>query len=178
MSVASGAVVISLLIVSVFHFIYRADDVIGATIADDVKQLANIFDRINKQCGILGFDNQQNPINFLNVGSFAGSEVGSMNLAYPDKWQGPYLKDNLAVQSIEYMIVKTTHGYFITPGNGIQLPTGRTVGKDLVLDEEADIPALMASKKGLLFKGRPLAAPIAIYTGANDSFADAWRMSN
>lgn len=159
--IAAGVIIIALFIVSFMSFVYRADIGTGVTIADDVKKLSVIFDRINTKCVILGFDEQQNVINFLTIEKFVGSEVGSMNLAYPDKWEGPYVGNNLELQGKEYMIVKTKQGYFITPGNGVKLPNGAVIGKDLILDENADIEGLIAQRK-LSFRGRALAVRIDI----------------
>ena len=64
------------------------------------------------------------------VKSFEGSEVGSLNLAYPKKWQGPYLGDNPTFQGKAYQIIRTKNGYFVTPGDGIMLPNGLVIGRD------------------------------------------------
>ena len=71
-------------------------------IAQEVVQLRDIFHRIHKTCVIIDFDEQKNHINFLNVEKFTGSEVGPMNLAHPEKWEGPYLerKSNNAAYSV------------------------------------------------------------------------------
>ncbi len=153
----AGVVVAGLVIVSVINFIYRSDYLTGSVIAEDVKKLEAIFVKIHKDCIILSFDYQQNPINFLNVEKFTGSEVGSMNLARPENWKGPYVDDNPTVQGKEYMVVRTKQGHFITPGNGVKLPSGRTIGKDLVLNEDADIDYMMRRRSELYFKGRQLA---------------------
>lgn len=173
-SIAAGGIIIGLFAVSIMTFMYRAQYASGTTIAEDVKKLATIFDQINKTCTIIDFDHQQNVINFLNVGTFTGSEIGPMNLAYPTKWQGPYVGDNLEIQGKEYMVVRTKNGYFITPGNGVKLPNDAIVGKDIILDENADIQAMMINKKQLYFQGRPLAAKITL--PHSQPFADAWRM--
>lgn len=159
--VATGIVVIALFVVSMVNFVYRADIETGTLIADDIKKLSVIFDRINSKCVILGFDEQQNIINFLTVEKFVGSEVGSMNLAYPDKWEGPYIGDNPTMQGKEYMIVRTKQGYFITPGNGVKLPNGAIIGQNIVLDENADIEGLMANRT-LYYRGRVLAARVTM----------------
>jgi hypothetical protein len=177
-SIAMGAVIAGLLVVSVMNFVYRADFDTGAMMADDIKKLARIFDEINKTAGIVSFDHQQNVINFLTIGSFTGSEVGSMNLAYPAKWKGHYVKDNPEIQGKEYMVVRTKKGYFITPGNEVKLPNGAIIGQTLILDENADIQAMMADRNKLYFHGRVLAAPITIRGSNNGQFADAWRMEN
>lgn len=128
----------------------------------DILKLARIFERINKTCVILEFDYQKNPINFLNVKSFIGSEVGPMNLAYPDRWEGPYLSKNPTIQSIEYQIVRTRKGYFITPGQGVMLPNRKVIGKDIIFDERSDIQAMLKDAQFLNIRGRSLAMQIHI----------------
>ncbi len=130
----------------------------------DLKKLAEIFEKIDGQCGILGFDYQKNVINFLNVRSFDGSEVGSMNLKHADKWQGPYVREAPRIQGREYLIVRTKKGYFITPGEHVKLPNGKKVGDDIKLDLDADIAAMMKDEASLCFKGKALAIPVAIGT--------------
>ncbi|MFC1841987.1 hypothetical protein ACFLYA_02865, partial [Candidatus Dependentiae bacterium] len=75
-------------------------------------------------------------------------------------------KDNPTIQDQEYQIVRTKKGYFITPGDGIKLSNGKVIGKDIILDENADIQKMMADEKFLNFKGEALAAPLPV--GASD----------
>lgn len=157
-------IIILLVVLSVTNFFTSSELLTGRLIANDVKKLQEIFNRIHATCHIVGFDNQKNSINFLNVGSFVSSEVGSMNLAYPDKWEGPYVADNFELQGKEYMIVQTNAGYFITPGEGVKLPNGKTIGTDIKLDLDTDIMALMHDKEGLYYKGLPLAAQMVDIT--------------
>ena len=137
---------------------------VGHYIAQDVSRLSTIFEDINNTAGILGFDRQKNEINFLNIkkDGFVGSELGSMNLMYPAKWQGPYENEMPRIQEEDYMIVHTKKGYFITPGEGVQLPNGMVIGDDIILDEDADIEHMMHNEDLLSYDGRPLAAKITI----------------
>lgn len=128
-------------------------------ISGDIQQLVTIFKRIHSDCKIIDFDYQKNRINFLNVISFMGSEVGPMNLSHPENWQGPYLEDNPTIQEKEYIIVDTNKGYFITPDDGVVLPNGKTIGKDIILDKESDI-AKMIEDGVFDYKGNVLAAPL------------------
>lgn len=146
-----------------FHQVRTGQDQI---ISREVVQLVEIMKRIDKKCKIIDFDFQKNPINFLTVVAFKSSEVGSMNLTYPDQWEGPYMKDNPTIQKKEYQIVETKKGYFITPGDGVRLGNGKIVGKDIILDEDADIAAMMQDENVFLFKGRALAAPLSVGSSA------------
>jgi len=150
--------------VSLYKMFYNIKITSDVIIVQEVKELVEIFKRIDKECKIINFDYQKNNINFLNVEKFEGSEVGPMNLTYPQNWKGPYLKDNPTIQNKEYQIVRTKKGYFITPGDGVTLSNGKVVGKDIVLDENADIQKMMADEKALNFKGKALAAPLNIGT--------------
>ena len=150
--------------VAIFRMIYQVRVSSDQIITQEVLQLVEIFERIDKKCKIIDFDYQKNRIDFLTVkkDGFVSSELGSMNLTYPDQWEGPYVNDNPTIQGKHYLIVRTKKGYFITPGEGVALASGKVVGKDIKLDEDADIPALMADPEGLQFKGRALAAPLPV----------------
>jgi hypothetical protein len=149
-------------------FTFKRD--MGDLIAHDVAQLAQVLKKINDDCYILSVHGQKNPINFLNIkkGGFSGSQVGPLNLARPAKWQGPYEGHTLEIQDIPYLLVKTKKGYFISPGLGVKLPNGKIIGKDIILDENADINELISS--GLTYNSKPLVASVQI--GA-DAFAPA-----
>ena len=126
--------------------------------------------RIHKTCVIIDFDAQKNPINFLNVEKFTGSEVGPMNLVHPEKWEGPYLKENPTMFHIAYQVVSTKKGYFVTPGDGVTLPNKKVIGKDIILDQKANIDAMMANPQELMYKDRPLAARLELGSPANIQF--------
>lgn len=174
-SIGTGGVILGLLVVTFVNYFYRSDVVSSTIITQEVKRLTDIFQKIHEDCTISGFDNQQNIINFLNVGTFTGSEVGPMNLARPDKWQGPYLDENPTIQSKEFMVVKTDSGLFITPGNGVRLPNGKVVGKDVVLSKDADIAAMMQDSNALRFKDRALAQKLILSSSRINAALDALR---
>lgn len=148
--------------VSLFQMFYDVKISSDIVIVQEVKELVEIFKRIDKKCKIIDFDYQKNPINFLNVQKFTGSEVGPMNLTYPKNWEGPYCEDNPVVQGKEYQIVRTKKGHFITPGEGVKLSNGKVIGKDIILDEDADITKMMTDEKFLNFEGKALAAPLPV----------------
>lgn len=149
-------------IIAIFNTFVSTKEYEVDIIEHDVARLADAFKQIEKDCKIISFESQKNSINFLNVKSFVGSQVGPINLKHPDLWKGPYLGRNPSMQSIEYLLVRTKKGYFITPGVGVKLPNGKVVGVDIKLDEGADIEAMMKDEKQLGYKGKALAAPLAI----------------
>jgi len=155
-------VIAILLGIAIYNLKMTAKKNTGQLIANDIAHLTQIFKKINDDCYILKIEGQQNTINFLNVkkDGFVGSQVGPLNLAYPEKWQGPYEKKIFEVQDTQYVLVRTKKGYFITPGIGVKLPNGKIIGKDLKLDENTDIQKLVNSD--LSFNGKPLAAQIYI----------------
>ena len=156
--------------ISFMDTLYRAKDDAGMMIAADVIQLRDVFHRIHKTCGIIDFDAQINPINFLNVASFVGSEIGPVNLVHPEKWEGPYLKVNPTLYHIAYQVVSTKKGYFVTPGNGVTLPNKKVIGKDIILDQKADINAMMTNPEALMYKNKALAARLELGTPTNIQF--------
>jgi hypothetical protein len=169
---ATAIIVIGLIVIALMRLIsLRASD--GNKIADDIAQLDSIFNHINQTSGILGFEEQQNPINFLTVSTFTGAQVGSMKLAYPDKWEGPYVEHTPQVQDKEYMVVQAKDGYFITPGNGVLLPNGKVVGKDVMLTTNISVVPMVEQGGNLSFQDRPLAAPMKLcIKGENVNIAD------
>lgn len=160
--IITGSIVLILVIITALNYYYRPKTYLAELIVKDISTLQDIFKKIDDRCKILGFDYQINPINFLNVGTFKSSEIGPMNLTYPTQWQGPYVSENPRVQGKEYQIVKTRKGLFITPGQGVDLPNGKTIGRDIILDENADINAMMNNDKALRYDGKALASPLAV----------------
>lgn len=129
-------------------------------VADTVSQLAAIFEEIDRTAGILNFEHQANFIDFLNVGSFVGSEVGSLNLKNAAGWKGPYLKDNPTLQEKYYQVVVTKQGFFVVPGPGVKLGNGKVIGTDIVFDAETDMQAFLKPGSDLYAQGKPLVAKI------------------
>jgi hypothetical protein len=157
----AALVIAGLIGVSIFHVIYRPRYIASTMIAHEVKQLQNIFKKINQDCGIISFDSQKNNINFLNVKDFVGSEVGPMNLARPQGWQGPYVKDNPTIQGKEYQVVNTNNGYYIAPGDGVVLANGKEIGKDILLDKQSDIDFITRKDGPLMHQGAALAVKLS-----------------
>ena len=149
-----------LFVASMFMYWYQVRIDTNELISQQVMQLQQIFKKIDDAAGIVDFDHQKSYIDFLNVGSFSGSEVGAMNLRNPKKWQGPYLKENPTIQEQNYQIVRTKKGFFIVPGDGVVLSNGKIIGKDIIFDENADIPAMMSDPTMLNFQNKALAAPL------------------
>lgn len=160
----SATVLAGLISVSMIVFFKQAQQETDLIVAEHIKKLSVIFSRIDATCGIHGFDHQRNFIDFLNVISFSSSEVGSMNLIDPKKWEGPYVEDNLMVQNRYYEVVNTEKGYFIVPGEDVVLNNGKVIGKDIAIGYHSDIPALIDTKGQLRSEDdQPLAT--AIVTG-------------
>lgn len=162
--VISITVMLGLVAISFAVFFKEARNGTDEIVAHDVKRLAEIFALIDSICRIKDFEHIHNYIDFLTVEAFRGSEIGSMNLVYPDNWEGPYLDDNPTVQEKYYEVLKTKQGYYIVPGQGVRLSNGKTIGADIVLNEFSDIQTMLLRTDKLLSKeGKPLAA--RIYTG-------------
>lgn len=157
--------VLALLIVGAFIFFIRdvriAQD---KTIVEHLDQLTLIFKRIHETAHIVDFEHEQNYIDFLNVKCFSGSSVGSMHLMYPEKWEGPYVESNLEIQGKPYLLLKTRKGYWITPGIGVRLSSGKIIGKDIKINYDTDFEALTAPGQVLSFKNHSLAIPVPVQT--------------
>ncbi len=157
--VAIVGLIFILCAITVINFWQQAKVYTNQIIAEDITVLSTVFNSIHHDCIIIDFQyQQQNYIDFLNVISFEGSEIGTMHLKYPHHWKGPYMRENPTIQGKYYQIVKTNMGFYIVPGNGVQLNNGKIIGKDILLDGKANINAMIQDKGILNFNGQPLAA--------------------
>lgn len=146
----------------IFNFYYSSRITIGNMIVRDVQAVARAIERIHQDCTILSIDYKKNIIDFLNVTTFSGSEVGPLNLLHPDRWRGPYMQDNPTIEGREYILIKTKSGYYVIPADGVRLPNGSVMGKDVVVDTSTDMRAFMRDHDELIFKDKPLVARIDI----------------
>lgn len=134
-------------------------------IVSELKNISIALKKIDKDCSILSVDEDKNNIDFLNVKSFEGSEVGSLNLAYPKKWKGPYLDDNPTFQNKAYQIIRAKDGYFVAPGDGVKLPNGFTIGIDFKLSKDSEISKMLKKGGKLNYKGVPLGIKLKFEIG-------------
>jgi hypothetical protein len=160
-TIIAGLIIAALVATGTYYILNGVRKSTDIIIADHIQMLSSIFTTINTTCGIIDFEHSRNYVDFLNVKSFVGSEVGSMNLENPQHWQGPYVDDNPTIQEKLYVVLKTKNGYYLVPDDGVELRNGAIIGKDLVLDNQTNIELLIQTRGQLNYKGRPLAARIS-----------------
>lgn len=144
---------------------YKGTSDVNSVIIADIAQLAEIIKRVDARCKIIGFSHEKNNIDFLHLSTVPGRQVNALIIDYPEQWQGPYLKRDLKIQGAFYQIVQTRTGYFIVPGQGVRLDSGKIIGRDIMISKETDLGPLM-QHDGLLtdpLTHKPLAAQLAIY---------------
>lgn len=148
-----------------FNYLWQAREDNDIQIAQHIEKLSQIFTQIESCCNITGFRSQKDFIDFLNVSSFEGSQVGPMNLEHPEKWTGPYVKNNLSIEGKLYQVIQYDDKYYIVPGDGVKLANGKVIGETLILNSKSDLPALMSDSNALYsnIAKKPLAAEI-LYT--------------
>lgn len=172
-SIILSGVFLGLFLLTIGYRFYNVKTAQDVMIAEDIQKLGDIFARIHNECKIIDFEHQKNYIDFLTVESFVGSEVGLMNLTYPEKWQGPYINDNPTMQEKYYMIVVTDKGHYIVPGDGgphcaesgnfgVKLANGKIIGRDIEFTSKSDIEAMMRDPQQLLSDAGALAVRIAV----------------
>jgi uncharacterized protein YkvS len=157
-----ASIIVVLLGITVYTFVIRSKHATNESIVKHVEELTGIFEKINKTCGIIDFLHETNYVDFLTVKSFTGSQIGSMNLKYPDKWEGPYIQDNPVIQGKLYQIIKSKDAIIIAPGDGVELSNGKIIGKDIIINQDTDIEKFFADKETVEYKGKPLFARIAM----------------
>lgn len=161
----AGGTILFLFFIAIFHLFYQSKVQVDHLIVAHLKQLEDVFQKIDKKCKILGFSENRSYIDFVTVKEFSGSQIGPMMLMYPENWQGPYVKDNPAVQQKFYEIIKTDRGHYIVPGVGVKLSNDKVIGKDIIIDQSTDIESLLSKDAPLNFEGNPLAIKINISEG-------------
>ncbi len=150
-----------LFVITLVYFFTQARKANVSIMYEHVNKIKGVLSQINNDCTIINVGLDKTYINFLNVKSFSGSEIGSLTLAHPENWKGPYLQDNFAVQGIGYYLLRGEKGYYIVPGDGIILNNGKVLGRDIIIGPKTDIPKLLLEEKELLYQGKPLIANIS-----------------
>lgn len=142
---------------------------LATVIKSDLEQIEKNLAAIDKTCNILSITPERAYIDFLNIEKFSGSMVGCLNLAYPAKWAGPYMRRNPTLRGIFYEIVKTRDGVYIVPGHGVKLPNNMIVGKHFELTYATPIAQMLQPGKQLNYKGEPLARKLKFAIGDWDT---------
>jgi len=165
----STTVLSLLFLLFIFKTFYNRPYYSSVIIKTHLKKINNALNKIDKDCSILSIPGNRVVIDFLTVKKFVGSVVGGINLAYPQKWEGPYEKVNPAIQQNFYQLVKTKEGYFIIPGKGTKLPNGMTLGKDFEINPSTHVSEMTKPGGGLFYKGIVLARKVSFEIGDWDS---------
>lgn len=139
-----------------YTLIYKAPT---SVISEDIQTLKKIFEKIDRDCTIVDFEEKRTVINFLTVERFIGSSVGGMNLRNPRNWKGPYIADNPTIQEKHYSVLSHPQGLFIIPANGVRLSSGAQIGTDIILSDATNIDELLSQGK-LHDEGKPFVAKI------------------
>jgi hypothetical protein len=154
--VIAGLIFIGFFLLALFQYFYTHRSMLSSVISEHIIEMKKHIEKIDKTARILSFEHEYSYIDFLTVKSFAGSEVGTLNLAYPHKWEGPYMSDNPTIQEKYYRIVRSKGDYFIVPGDGVELDYNKVIGKDIVFSENTDIEKLIESGE-LSYQKKPFA---------------------
>lgn len=146
------------------HYKYTPLD-LATLINSDLNRISEKLTEIDKQCSILDFLHDRNYVDFLTVQSFASSEIGGLNLAYPKNWKGPYLQTNPEIEGKLYEIIKAKDGYFIVPGRDVVLPNNKTIGKEVMLTNQTALLDLIRPGGDLHYNGLELARRLNFIIG-------------
>lgn len=164
-ALASGTFLVGIVLVGVWGYFRSAPVYKSGLVHQEVEQVAQLLARIDADCNVLSIRSGCNKIDFLNVISFAGSQVGPLNLMHPKKWRGPYINDNPVFDGKLYELAETIHGYFVVPGLGARLPNGLVMGKDIILRPTTNIPAMVQPGGALHHDGYAFAHKLEFVVG-------------
>ena len=154
-----------LVLLFMIRLFYSRPYSVASVIEDDIKVISLALKRIDKECNILSIEEDYNEINFLTVKSFDTSRVGPLSLAYPKKWNGPYVSVTPTIQDKSYELVKAGDGVFVMPGQGVHLPNGLVVGKDFVVDKNTKVASLLQKGGPLTYKDKQFAMKLVFAVG-------------
>lgn len=115
---------------------------------------AKILHEIDKNCKITKLLGTRNTIDFLNIKEFTGNTVGSIQLADPEKWKGPYLDHVPTYNNVPLVLAHTASGLYIIPGNGTILSDGSIMGNDVVIDIMTDMKNIDTQFPGLITRNK------------------------
>jgi len=163
--ILSAMFLVFVMIVGVYKIAYDRPFFKARLIAFEVDRIARILKEIDEHCNILAIRAEKNPIDFLTVRDFVSSEIGSLNLAYPLQWKGPYLRDNPTIRGRTFEIVKARDGVYVVPGQNVILPNGLIMGLDVVIDLNTNVSGMLGKNGSLTFKGVALAKKLDFAIG-------------
>lgn len=152
----SAGLLIGLLVIFLLRVFSDRSYILVASVKEDIRRLEQVLQAVDADCNILSIQGDRAIIDFLTVEKFTGSMVGPLNLAYPGKWQGPYLSQNPTIQQKFYEIVCGKDGYVLIPGHGVVLPNGLVIGKDIVITPQTLVNPMLAQGGRLNYKGQML----------------------
>jgi hypothetical protein len=168
-AIFSTTVLVGLLAIFLFKTSKDQPIHLSTIIKNDLEQIEKTLSKIDKECNILSILYNNVRVDFLNVEKFSGSTIGCLNLAYPQKWQGPYLPRNPSLQGKFYEIVKAQEGFFLIPGSGVKLPNGLALGKNIKITAKTQMSELIMEGGPLNYKGQALATRLKFKIGDWDA---------
>lgn len=168
-TVFSATLLSVLMLIFVIRIFYNKPYFLASIIKEDLVAIDRCLAKIDKECNILNIRPDNATVDFLTVEKFVGSTVGCLNLAYPERWKGPYLRVNPTVQSRPYQIVHTHEGLFIVPGTGTKLPNGLVIGKDFTCDYRSALTKMLKPGGQLNYKGEVFAIQLKFKVGDWDA---------
>lgn len=124
---------------------------------------ANIIRSIDNDCKIIKLIGNNNPVNFFNIKEFSGNTIGSIQIADPLKWHGPYLDYIPSYNDVPLSLVNTASGLYIVPGNGTLLENGKIMGTDIIIDQNTNMDEIIKNYPELLLENKKiLYAPVNV----------------
>lgn len=165
----SGLVIVAIALYAGYTFFRERTVLSGSIIHRNVSSIVEILRRVDTSCDILSIRSGRNPIDFLQVEKFVGSEIGPLNLAHPDNWEGPYVQDNYIYDSRPFDLVATKRGFYVVPGHGSRLPNGSIMGKDVLLTYRSNIDKFLQPGGSLHFNNQAFAQKLDFVVGDWDA---------
>lgn len=170
--IPARAVSIRIIIFAVFLGLFAYYQVglrgfLGARIIDhEISAIVRILEKIDKDAAIVSIDTSHDAeLDIFQTESLKRAKIGPLTVEYPENWKGPYANRTARYRGECYQIVRARDGYFVIPGDGVTLPNGLTVGKDIVINDEQDAAPFLRDGGMLRYAARYLARPLTFSVG-------------
>lgn len=146
---------ISLLAMCTAHFVANGSTWSPGMVGANLHKINEALLRFDQDCGIQRSVPGRYSLHFLTLRYPSVDDLGGFLLKSTQGFAGPYMRTVPVVDGYPYALVVNAQGMFIVPGDGVQLPNGHRLGKEIFLDAESDIEGLVAN--GILaYQGEPL----------------------
>jgi hypothetical protein len=134
----------------------------GAVVRSQVRLLGKALQKAHNDVRFMQILPGKHSLDFLVASRFECDSNAGIGVERKNAWKGPYLNRIPTIQGHPYVLLKTSKGLFVVPGDGVELPSGIVIGNGISWSDKMDIKALMSDGNMLTIGKYPLAAEVTL----------------